>query len=829
MAFWAWLVGACLVMMGVLTTSESYAVHLPNFLINATWMAHLPIVMVGVCLVLSLWVSRRFAGWIAKFVLSIVLYGVAMFGIGVHTYGVVYRFYQYQPTAPITVQATAELLELSDNPYNPAIGEPYRQVVRLSELRPTTANAGTSPNPFYNPTADARLTQTSANLPSTMTVLATARPPSTNKITDPLAKLSELKVGDKVVLTLRLSPIVKDSRTDFKYHRWLTARHVHATGQIVSVDSQIGRADVVGLDKMLLKIQALRQQYRDVFYAKFATQDPAGQSATAITLSLLTGDRAFIDTPSKELYQYAGISHLLAISGTHVLFLAVVLANLLIFVINRIFPSVYYTFARWQVRFWVMASVALLYALFTGFDVPAMRTVLMLFVMGLARYLLLSWSGLRVLAVVGLMMAMFDPFVLWQAGFWLSFVAVAILINYENDNQHKGLKQEFIKLLKLQTYVFVAMLPISLMLFGKISLLGLVINLLAVGLFGFVIVPLNLLAGVVFWLVPALADGLWAGVSAIIYYLNQALSLIRLMVGDTWIVRPMSLALLLLFMLGVFLARGKLFAKRLSIVPFVAFLLGFVGVSSPHQALPNATSATTMTILKTNNPSLSAVLVQDWLIVALYPTNTNTPINDEKLSQELMTALGAVGQRTLSGVIVQNGDNKSRQALGRAVGRLSLELPIHELYWAGQGTRFGNVHTRTCQADITMTKDWGVMNVVTGWQTIKDETMHACNVFIAFHGEAAIYHDMDNGQVQTSTNVLIEHSTEQHLWGVYELLCPPQHKIRPDTVLMSSQSALSSKAYKNFGSQRLLFSNTLHNEQQRQQAKTKAKTLGVDF
>lgn len=828
MAFWAWLVGACLTILGVLITAESHAVDLPNFLIDKTWTAHLPIVMAGVCLVLMLLVSRR-CGWFVKSIISVVLYCTAMLGIGVHTYGVIYRFHQYQPTAPITVQATAELLELSDNPYNPAMGEPYRQVLQLSQLRPTTANVGTSPNPFYTPTADARLTQTSRNLPSTMTVLATARPPTTGKTADPLTNLSHLKVGDSVVLTLRLSPIVKDNRTDFNYHRWLVSRHVHATGQIISLDSHIGQADVSGLDKILLKIQTLRQHYRDVFYAKFAKQDLAGQSATAITLSLLTGDRALIDTPTKELYQYAGISHLLAISGTHVLFLAVILANLLIFLINRTVPSVYGTLPRWQLRFWVMASVALAYALFAGFDVPAVRTVVMLLAVGLARYLLLSWSGLRILAVVGVAMAIFDPFVLWQAGFWLSFVAVAILMNYEQNQSHNTtIKAHFYSLVRLQSYVFVAMLPISLLLFGKISLLGLVVNLLAVGLFGWLVVPINLLAGVVFLLVPTLADGLWAVVSGIIYYLNQSLSLIRLIVGELWLVKPMSLALLLLFMLGLWLARGQLFAKRLSIVPFVAFLLGFVGVSSPHQALPNA-SATTISILKTNNPNLSAVLVHDWLIVALYPTNAKTPINDEKLSQELMTALADVGQRTLSGVIIQNGDDKSRQALGRAVGRLSLDLPIHELYWAGQGTRFGNAHTRTCQADMTIAKDWGTLGVVTGWQSIKDKTMHACNVFVVVHGEATIDNGTDNEQRQTSTNVLIEHSTHQNLWGVYELLCPPHHKIRPDTVLMSSQSALSSKTYQNFGSQRVVFTNALLGDQQRQHAQAKAKTLGVDF
>ncbi|WP_352284826.1 ComEC/Rec2 family competence protein, partial [Pseudoalteromonas sp. Q18-MNA-CIBAN-0097] len=78
-----------------------------------------------------------------------------------------------------------------------------------------------------------------------------------------------------------------------------------------------------------------------------------------------------------------------AISGTHVLFLAIMLAGAVVLSFNRLYPALYRRIPRWQVRWWVMISAAFIYALFTGFDVPAARTAWMLLAIGLVRLTLL--------------------------------------------------------------------------------------------------------------------------------------------------------------------------------------------------------------------------------------------------------------------------------------------------------------------------------------------------------------------------------------------------------------------------------------------------------
>ena len=64
------------------------------------------------------------------------------------------------------------------------------------------------------------------------------------------------------------------------------------------------------------------------------------------------------------------------------MFLAIVLAGAAVMIVNQLYPALYRYVPRWQVRWWVMIGAAFVYALFTGFDVPAARTAWMLFAIG---------------------------------------------------------------------------------------------------------------------------------------------------------------------------------------------------------------------------------------------------------------------------------------------------------------------------------------------------------------------------------------------------------------------------------------------------------------
>ncbi|WP_201609097.1 ComEC/Rec2 family competence protein [Psychrobacter immobilis] len=532
--------------------------------------------------------------------------------------------------------------------------------------------------------------------------------------------LNHLQPGDKLFMTLTLAPLVGSEQamnnpTGFDSYRWLRGRHIDGVANILATSTAtipfddslaLSTADNSYLQRFRSAIEQGRWQLRQHFYQDWVAQTTAQQQAKAVTLSLLTGDRSLINRDTKDLYQLAGISHLLAISGTHVLFLAIVLAGLAVLLLNRFYPSLYRHIPRWQVRWWVMISAAFIYALFTGFDVPAARTAWMLLAIGLIRLTLLPISTMRILLALAVLMAWLDPYVLWQAGYWLSFIAVALLLKYEdslvqssqaeftqltvfshNDNTSKQMLKRmalgFKKLFKLQFWLFIALLPITLLLFGKASLLGLIVNLFAIGLFGWVIVPLNLLSGLCYLILPTLADAIWTLVIAIVAYLHEIITWLTALpiFSGAWLYTPVNTAILLmvsLAMLPWLLPRG-LISRWLALPPLTLLVMT---VYANQQSL---TMTPTLYILPTGDQYVSAVLLQypvidsenvpkdnnkgasairvnkknvSWLFLADHRLNgvrtMPSTLTADKLSATLEQQLRSLSIKRLEGIVVQS-------------------------------------------------------------------------------------------------------------------------------------------------------------------------------
>lgn len=557
---------------------------------------------------------------------------------------------------PTQVRAWVTIEGISDSVYDPAMNSSYRQVATLQAIEPLVSkltlqdlqtqtlayiNNSLSKKGLYNEDVNSN-----ENLEHR--VLLNAYPNQTSNNTQ-TTNLNNLQPGDQLLMTLKLAPLATSEQiinnpTGFDSYRWLRGRHIDGMASIIATGEPIRALDnsltmtasnTVSnsfLNSLRTRIDQWRWQLRQHFYVDWLQQTTSEQQAKAVTLSLLTGDRSLINRDTKDLYQLAGISHLLAISGTHVLFLAIMLAGAAVWLVNHQWPALYRNIPRWQVRWWVMIGVAFIYALFTGFDVPAARTAWMLLAIGLVRLTLLPISTMRVLLAIAVLMAWFDPYVLWQAGYWLSFIAVALLLKYDDtshqrDNAASGQYRHDIahnnrvsstlltqigltgkRIFKLQFWLFIALLPITLLLFGKASLWGLFINLFAIGLFGWVIVPLNLLAGLCYLLLPAIADSIWVLVSMIVASLHKLIAWLTSLqaLSEAWLYTPVNMAILLmalLIMVPWLLPRG-LISRGLALPPLSLLVMT---VYANQQSLA---TTPTLYVLPTGDQYLSATLLQ---------------------------------------------------------------------------------------------------------------------------------------------------------------------------------------------------------------------------
>jgi len=778
--------------------------------------------------------------------------------------------YQQAETTKITdsmrVSALVTIEGVSDSVYDTQASSGYRQVATISHYAPQVAEmtaAELTPTLLSNDNNSQR-----SDYVSTYKVLLSAYPKVSNQSLD---SLNDLRPGDQLFMSLTLAPLATSEQamnnpSGFDSYRWLRARHIDGVATINQVGipiANITEPSALNIELSAIttqqspsyltvfrtRIDQVRWQLRQHFYQDWSTKTDAEQQAKAVTLSLLTGDRSLINRSTKDLYQLAGISHLLAISGTHVLFLAIVMAGLATFVFDRRLPVLYRYVPRWQVRWQVMIVAAFIYALFTGFDVPAARTAWTLLAIGVVRLTLLPVSTLRVLLSLAIVMAWVDPFVLWQAGYWLSFIAVALLLKYDDTyglqaktetrssqikssgpQMLKGKKtarwlSAFKRLFRLQCWLFIALLPVTLLLFGKASLWGLIINLFAIGLFGWVIVPLNLLAGLCYLVAPAIADMIWALVSTLVASLHTLILWLTSLpaLSDAWVYTPVNTAILLmafLVLLPWLLPRGLI--SRVLAVPLLALLM--ISVYANQQTL---VQMPTLYILPTGDTYLSAAVLiypamshqatdqsaSSWLFLADHrPSQTRTrasTLNAQQLSKSLEQQMGTLSVKRLNGIVVQtalsasnNEKNSNTQAINiestdilpKTVFELVQRIPVSQYWQAGRHdvwqdkqrayqSKSGtdkSITAQRCKAGKTwqMADNELAITALTGWSEIDDASVWDCAIALDSGMPIQVVQYNPNDPLQSPllsdnkhSRIVLDAATHNRVWQMWSLLC----------------------------------------------------------
>lgn len=332
------------------------------------------------------------------------------------------------------------------------------------------------------------------------------------------------------------------------------------------------------LHRLVIYIEQQRFNYRQAF--KHQSVQHKG-----LILALLTGDQSLLNNPTKQQFTALGLSHLLAISGPHILIFAVLLCFSLQRIIRIVQPTLYLKYPKPYVMMAPMLLAALFYGVFVGFEVPALRTWLTLLILSLSICFKYRLNALSVVLLSASILLLIDPLQVLSAAFWLSYIACFMLIriyqlskNIFQDQENKSLwitvKQLFLLSVWTQCQIFLALLPITLFYFHQFSWLAPLANLIAIPYLSLIVIPLSIVAGVLFVLQPTLANFIWCLVGRIIDFMLFMLDVLeRLAVQMTipawnvWQIMALAVAILILF-----LPRGCIL-KSYALIAFVIIYL----------------------------------------------------------------------------------------------------------------------------------------------------------------------------------------------------------------------------------------------------------------
>ena len=343
----------------------------------------------------------------------------------------------------------------------------------------------------------------------------------------------------------------------FDYEGWLFERGLRATGYVRP------RAVAQRLDDFVCRPGYAIERWREAIRRSFIDVLPESPYAGTL-VALAIGDQQAIPAAQWKIFRSTGITHLMSISGLHVTMVAALFAALTNWLWRRSERLLLHLPApKAAIAAGWLAAFG--YSLLAGFAVPTQRTLYMLTVVALA-----LWSGRHLGVSRGLLLALLlvlllDPWALLAAGFWLSFIAVAVLffVAAPQLSLQRGWRVSLTNWGTTQWAVTVGTLPLLLLLFQQFSLVSPLANALAIPLVSFVITPLALCFAVVpwpplllldHWLLSGLMGALeWLAVWPLWEQPAPSLSATLLaVVGVVWLLlprgfpgRPLALVLLL--------------------------------------------------------------------------------------------------------------------------------------------------------------------------------------------------------------------------------------------------------------------------------------------
>lgn len=436
----------------------------------------------------------------------------------------------------------------------------------------------------------------------------------------------------------------------FDYVASLNARHIQWTGYTRRGTFQ--RTQTIHVSTGLIR---LRQRLSEML----ADLDPDPKTL-GIIQALTLGVSHRISPDTWGLFRRTGTTHLMVISGAHI--------GLVAGLTYSLFKWFWCCFSR--LPRWIPAQrvaslggllMAMLYALLAGLGVPAQRALIVCFIM-LSRHFFnhrfTVWQAWRYALLV---VIVYEPHATTLPGFYLSFMAVAILISMNQRSTLMGFK----KTLFLQLACLVGLMPLTLFCFSYGSVNGFFANILAIPWVSFVIIPLGLLVTLL---------GSWIPMTWVVFVLREATDYLLLYLHwvDAFSMANLTFSLPSFFSpVALMLAMVVLvFIPLISFVPAV-FILILAGLLPGHDRIKSGEAR--IDFLDVGQGL--AVVVRTARHVLVYDTGVQFYHGGDMGKLALIPYLQENGIDTLDTVVISHPDMDHRGGLLS----LSEAYPIHEL------------------------------------------------------------------------------------------------------------------------------------------------------
>lgn len=255
----------------------------------------------------------------------------------------------------------------------------------------------------------------------------------------------------------------------FNYQQYLRRQNIHWIFEPTEMNFEFCENHH---EKILFKLRNIRAQGIRKIEAAFPKEMIPYANA------LIFGDRTAFTEDTYNAYRQLGVVHLLAISGLHI----GIIAGGLHFFLLRI------GITR-ETVFWILISILPIYAVLSGGNPPVVRAVTMSIILISSKKWRMPLTTLDALSLSFILFIFIDPYLIYHAGFQLSFaVSFGLIIS---SAQVMKRKTSFMKqMAELSIISLLSSFSILAFHFYEFSIISIAANILFVPFYSFIVLPM---------------------------------------------------------------------------------------------------------------------------------------------------------------------------------------------------------------------------------------------------------------------------------------------------------------------------------------------------
>ena len=475
----------------------------------------------------------------------------------------------------------------------------------------------------------------------------------------------------------------------YDYEAWLFRAGVRATGYVRSSEDSP--------ESVRKRITIHNFRY---YIAQQLDEIAAGHSSRfKLIYALILGDRSRLEVEQREILSTTGTSHLLAISGLHI----GLVASFAFFLSRWIWPIWTRGVTRLPAQYFASLFsllIALFYALLAGFTIPTQRALIMLtlVLLNVLRSRKVSKSMLFTQALF--IVLLFDPLAVLAPGFWLSFLAMAIIMFALNVELIRDKFSKIRQWFRVQIYIYIGLVPVLVLIFNHIPIISLMANFIAIPWVSLITMPLLLSATLMMSISIEIASLLiLAGMTS----LNLLWSFLEFLSGWDFLLQSIPEPGLLTILTAVFgiilLLMPKALPCKVLAILWVLPLL-FPKINGPDYGDYD------VNVLDVGQGLSIVVRTQNRLL--LYDTGPGSLSGFNAGSSVIIPYLKYSGHRKIDMIVQSHGDNDHIGGLNEIIKRIPVKSILTSI-----PQQSGFISAKYCQAG----QSWN-------WNGVKFEILH---------------------------------------------------------------------------------------------------------